>query len=73
MDYEKLIKTVSLMVENEEIETKGLVLTYYLDEKEHTKMNQELYYRTNPVIADFIPSDEFEVGVGDILVKFIKK
>jgi hypothetical protein len=44
-----------------------------LDEKEHTKMNQELYYRTNPVIADFIPSDEFEVGVGDILVKFIKK
>jgi hypothetical protein len=73
MDYIKLIKTVSLMVENEEIETEGLVLTYYLNEKDHTKMNQELYYKTNPTVANFTPSDEFEVEVGGILVKFIKK
>jgi hypothetical protein len=73
MDYQKLIKTVSLIVENKEIETQGLTLTYFLDEKDHTRMNQELYYKTNPVIANFIPSDEFEVEIGEILVKFIKK
>jgi hypothetical protein len=73
MEYLNLIKTVSLIIENEEIESKGLVLTYHLDEKEHTKMNQELYYRTNPDKADFIPSDEFEVEIGEILIKFIKK
>lgn len=61
------------MIENEEIETEGLVLTYHLDENEHTRMNQELYYKSNPVIANFIPSDEFEVEIGNILVKFIKK
>ena len=73
MDYIKLIKTVSLMLENEEIETDGLVLTYYLTEEKHDRMNQELYYKTNPVIANFVESNEFEVEVGDILVKFIKK
>lgn len=73
MDYTKLISTISSMIDNEEIETKGLSLIYQLDEQEHDKMNQELYYKSNPSIANFIPSKEFEVELGGILVKFIKK
>ena len=73
MDYTKLITTISVMLENEDIETEGLTLVYHLPEDKHNKMNQDLYYRTNPAKADFKASDEFEVEIGGILVKFIKK
>jgi len=61
------------MLENEEIETEGLVLTYHLDEDKHFRMNQELYYKSMPEKADFVPSKEFEVDIAGILVKFIQK
>lgn len=73
MDYNKLIATISVMLEHEDIETEGLTLVYKLAEDKHNKMNQELYYKTNPIKANFEPSDEFEVEIGGVLVKFIKK
>ncbi len=72
MSYEELIESVSLIIENEKIYKKGLTLTYELDEKNHKQMNEQLFYKSNPLSAIFIKSDEFEVEIEGIIVKFIK-
>jgi len=72
MTYQQLIETVSEILENEKLYKKGLILTYELDENNHRKMNEELFFRANPINSGFTPTDEFEVEIGGILVKFIK-
>ena len=72
MNYEELIETISLIVENEKIYKKGLTVTYELTEKNHKQMNEQLFYKSNPTSTKFTPSDEFEAVIGDILVKFTK-
>lgn len=73
MTYENLIKTVSEIVENENIDKDGLSLIYHLNEKNHKKMNETLFYKSNPLSNKFTPTEEFEVEIGGILVKFLKK
>jgi len=72
MSYEKLIETVSFIVESEKIHKLGLSLVYTLKDDDHLKMNQALYSKANPYLNDFTPSDEFEVNLGGIVVKFLK-
>jgi hypothetical protein len=72
MTYEQLIETVSLIVENENIQKNGLILTYELDENSHNTINETLFSKSNPYSNKFEPSDEFEVMLGGILVKFKK-
>jgi hypothetical protein len=72
MKYEQLIETVSAIVENEKIEKVGLTLTYELEESKHNEINQSLFFKSNPYSSKFEPSDEFEVMLGGILVKFKK-
>ena len=64
MTYLQLIETVSLIVENEKIQKRGLVLTYELPEPELRKINEELFYKANPYSTKFEPTDEFEVMLG---------
>ncbi len=73
MKYEELINTISIISENDMIYKKGLTLTYSLSEKNHRQMNQHLFVKSNPVDTSFIPSDEFEVELGGIIVKFVKE
>jgi hypothetical protein len=72
MNYEELIETISTIVENEKIFKTGLTLVYELNEKNHKQMNEQLFYKSNPATAKFIASDEFEVELGGVLVKFVK-
>jgi hypothetical protein len=72
MTYEQLIETVSLIVENENIQKNGLTLVYELDETSHDVINETLFLKSNPYSTKFEPSDEFEVMLGGILVKFKK-
>lgn len=72
MNYEELIETVSLIVENDKIYKKGLTLIYVLNEKNHRQMNEQLFYKSNPATTKFIPTEEFEVEIGSVLVKFVK-
>lgn len=73
MNYDNLIKTISTIVENEEIDKKGLSLSYTLPEKEFLSLNEKIYFVTHPYAAVFEPSsDEFEIILGGILVT-IKK
>jgi hypothetical protein len=73
MNYDKLIETVSELLENEKIEKNGLMLTYNLNPKAHLAMNLELLHKTQGMHTEFNPVDEFEVEIGGILIKFIKK
>jgi hypothetical protein len=73
MTYDNLIKTVSTIVENPDIDKKGLSLTYTLPEKEFLVLNEKVYFVTHPYAAVFEPtSDEFEIILGGILVN-VKK
>ena len=71
MNYEKLIESLSHMVENEKIEKKGLTMVYTLSKEDHINLSVDLYYKTNQQV-DFNPEEDFEVEMGGILVKFIK-
>ncbi len=73
MTYEKLITTMTKIINDETIEKEGLTLVYELNEKRHRQMNEELFYKSNPMTADFKPVDEFEVDFEDVKVKFVKK
>jgi len=73
MTYEQLIETVSIMVENEQIHKTGLSLTYTLNEKNYKGMNEFLFYKSHDINDEFIPSDNFEVEIGGILITFIKE
>jgi hypothetical protein len=73
MTYEKLISTMTSIINDETIEKEGLIMVYELNEKRHRQMNEELFYKSNPMTAEFKPADEFEVDFEDVKVKFIKK
>ena len=72
MNYEELIETVSLIVENEKIYKIGMTIVYELSDLNHKQMNEQLFYKSNPPSAQFIKSEEFEVELGGIIIKFIK-
>ena len=72
MTYTELIETVSLIVENEKIKKAGLTLSYELPENQHNAINEILFLKANPYSNNFEPTNEFEVMLGGILVKFKK-
>ena len=73
MNYEKLIETISAVINSDEINKKDLTLLYELPEKLHKQMDEHLFYKANPNSPDFVHRDEIELEVGGIKVKFIKK
>jgi hypothetical protein len=73
MTYDELINTVSEIIENDNIIKNGLTLIYELPEKQHIKINQEIFYKMNPINTGFQSNDIFEVEIAGILIKFIKK
>lgn len=72
MNYEELIETISEVVNNKNIYKNGLVLLYELDEKNHIKMDEHLFYKSNPD-GKFEHREIIEVEIGGVVVRFIKK
>jgi hypothetical protein len=73
MNYEQLIKTVSEIINNPEINKNGLSLIYELPSNIHENINKEIFYTMNSMNITYEPTDIFEVELGGILIKFIKK
>ena len=73
MSYDELIQTISEIIENENIKKEGLTLVYELPEILHRKMNEELFFKINPINTGLKYADVLDVELGGILVKFIKK
>lgn len=72
MTYEQLIETVSVIIDDDRIQKKGLTLTYVLPETEHKKINEILFYKNNPTANYIEYPDEFEIEIGGIIVKILK-
>jgi hypothetical protein len=73
MKYEDIISTVTSIVNDETVYKEGLVLLYELEEKNHRDLNEEIFYMFNPMTIEFEPTEEFELIIGGVLVKLIKK
>jgi len=73
MDYNKLIETISEVVNNEKILKTNLTLVYELPEKLHKQMDEELFYKTNGNEMEFQHKDEVELEVSNLKIKLIKK
>lgn len=73
MDYNKLIETISEVVNNEKILKTNLTLVYELPEILHKQMDEELFYKTNGNESQFQHKDEIELEVSNLKIKLIKK
>lgn len=72
MTYEILIESVSEIVNNDLIHKKGLELTYKLNAGNHKKLSEHFFYKINDGSnTDYEYTEEFEVEMGDIIIKFI--
>ncbi len=73
MNYEKLLKTIIEIVKNPDIEKTGLTLVYQLPEKLHRKFEEDLYYRFIKNGPEPTSNEEYELEIGGIVVKFVRK
>ena len=73
MNYNELIETISEIVNNDKVYKDGLSWVYQLDNDNHKKMDEHLFYKANPNNSEFIHRDIIEVEIGGILIKIIKK
>ena len=73
MKYDDIIKTVSEVINNDEINKEGLVLLYEMSESDHKKMDEHLFYKANPESTEFQHKDVIELEIGGIVVRFVKK
>lgn len=71
MQYDKLLSTLSAIVDNPDIEKRGLVLEYNLTSDAHRKMHEQLFY-TLKQYSELVYTDIFEVEVEGVLVRFVK-
>ncbi len=72
MKYEELIETIYEIVNNEKIYKKGLNLVYYLDEINHKKMDEHLFFKTNNEEIEFKHNDIIEITLEGITIKILK-
>jgi hypothetical protein len=74
MSLDEIILSVSNMVNNPDIITdNNLVLTYSLPEKKHRQLHEEIFFKRFGVNEKPELSDEYELTIGTITVKFIKE
>lgn len=72
MTYELLIQTVSEILNNDLIHKKGLELVYKLTPENHKKLSEHFFYKINGgVDVDYEYTEEFEVELGEIIIKFM--
>lgn len=73
MTYNKLIEIVSEIYNNENILKNGLILEYTLPEREYRELEEYFYYQENNTpLAQIIHVPQFEVEIGEILVRLIR-
>jgi len=72
LTLDDIIKTISVMVNNDDIIKEGLTLHYTIPEINHKKLDETLYYRSNPNGKDFEHRDVIEIELGGIDI-FITK
>ena len=70
MNLEKVLEIAKECVENEVIPVEGLTLTYALDKKSHRHLDEELFYKTNNNLTNFIHNEVIEINIVGITFMF---
>lgn len=73
MKYETVLQTIKNILENDLIEKEGLTLNYTLDKDALRQLDEEVYIQIHGHINGHERSDELEVELGGILLKFTEK
>ena len=73
--YNTIIEIATEIANNELIPKDGLIIVYELNEVNHRKLDEDLFYRSNKDIpgATFKHTDVFEVPFDNFIIKFIQK
>lgn len=72
MRYDTLIESVSEIVNNDLIIKEGLELIYKLNPENHKKLSEHFFYKINgETNKDYEYTEEFEVEIADLIIKFI--
>lgn len=75
MTYSTIIEIATEIANNKSIPKEGLVIVYELDEVNHRKLDEDLFYRSNKDVPGtiFKHTDIFEVPFDNFIIKFIQK
>ena len=65
-NYNDIVETVSEIINNDKIVKEGLTLNYVISEHNHKKLDETLYYKTNPNGTDYEYTDVIEIEMGGI-------
>jgi hypothetical protein len=72
MNYDKLIETVKVLINDDNVYKKGLMLVYKMDVKKHKKLCEHFYYKlTGGQGDDYQYTEELEIEIADIIIKFV--
>jgi len=73
--YQDIIEMASEIANNEKIIKKNLTLIYELDDENHRKLDEDLFYRTKQHEngEKYKHQEIIEVNIGDIKFKFVTK
>lgn len=66
LSYAKIVEIAQEIIENGKIPTEKLVMVYFLPEKQHHKLNEDLFYRMNTKDKTFESSEIIEIEVGGV-------
>lgn len=73
MTYEDLINTIKEVISNKDIYKNELTLIYELDEKNHAKMDEHLFYTSEEKDGKFTHRDVIEIETNGVKIKILKK
>lgn len=73
MRYEELLEIISEVVNNDKIRKNGLIMVYELDEVNHRKMDEHLFYKSNSKDVEFVHRKVIDIEVGGFIVRLLKK
>jgi len=72
MNYDKLIETIKIIVNEKDFYKEGLTLVYKIDPKRHKKLSEHFHYKiTKNENNDYEYTEEFEIEIANIIIKFI--
>jgi len=73
INYDNLMETLSEIYNNDKIYKKGLTMVYSLEPKLHRTLSEHFFYKINGNrdATDYEYTEEFEVEIADILIKFV--
>lgn len=72
MNYDALIETIKVMVNDENVYTKNLTMVYGMDAERHKKVSEHFFYKlTGDKNSKYEYAEEFEIEIAGILIKFV--